>query len=243
MAKFLLVITGLIFSTFAFSQFNDSTHYFFSYASTGIINKTNNSNSYLFSNALRFSTRKKNISLNSANSWIYGWQGSNRTNNDFSSSLDFNLYKTFPHFYYWGLATYDKSYSLKINSRTQEGVGIAYNFIDRKTAYFNISDGILYEASNVNVHDSVNEAYHTLRNSLRVRGRFVIHDIIVLDATSFWQPSFNDGKDYIIKSDMTLSLKIKKWLNITAAASYNKVNHTRRENLLMTFGLTAEKYF
>ena len=46
-------------------QFNDSVNYFVKLASTGIINRTNERDSYVLNNALRFSVYKKNICLNS----------------------------------------------------------------------------------------------------------------------------------------------------------------------------------
>ena len=243
MKKTLTIWVGLFYTTIAFAQFSDSTNYLISYGSTGVINKTNNTKSYVFTNALKLAVRKKSISLNSATTWIYGWQQDNITNNDFSSTLDFNLYKTLPRFYYWGLAAYDRSYSLKINHRLQAGLGAAYSFVDKEAAYVNISDGILYEASNLTINDSTKSIYHTLRNSLRIRYRFVISDIVILDATHFWQPSLSDAKDYIIKSNTALSVKLRKWLSLTTAANYNRVNRTNRENLLITFGVTVEKYF
>src|SRR5215218_6568061 len=148
MEKQLLLFLSIFCVTSASSQFTDTTNYLVGYASTGVINKTDNGNSYVFSNTFKFTVRKKSINLNSVSTWIYGQQGNKRTNNDFSASIDFNLYKTLPRFYYWGLAAYDKSFSLKINNRIQAGLGIAYSFIDKETAFFNISNGILYEAGN-----------------------------------------------------------------------------------------------
>jgi hypothetical protein len=160
-----------------------------------------------------------------------------------SSLLDFNLYKTFPRFYYWGLLNYDKSYSLKIINRLQSGLGVAYSFVDRETAFFNISNGLLYETSMLRINDTTKTPYQTVRNSLRVRYRYVFKNIIVVDGTHFWQPSLQDKTDYIVNTNFSLSAKLLKWLNITTAATYNKVNRTQRENLLVTFGVTVEKYF
>jgi hypothetical protein len=67
--------------------------------------------------------------------------------------------------------------------------------------------------------------------------------MVILDGTHFWQPSFYDGKDYILKTNISVSVKLRKWLNLSSAAVYNKVNRTQRENLLITFGLVAERYF
>ena len=225
------------------AQFSDSVHNYVSYASTGIINKTNNNSSYVLTNTLRYSINKKSVRLNSTNNWIYGFQQQGLTNNDFTSTLDFNLYKTIPHFYYWGLANYDKSFSLKINNRLQAGLGAAYNVLDRPNASINISDGILYESSNLQINDSTNNAFQIFRNSFRLRYHFAANNIIVFDGLHFFQNSLSDRNDYIIKSVTNLTFKIRKWLGLTTSATYNRNQRTNRENLLITFGLSAEKYF
>lgn len=213
------------------------------FTSTGVINKTNTGSSTIFSNGFRVGVRRKSISLNSSNSWVYGWQQHDLLNNDFSSTLDFNLYRSQSRFYYWGLANFDKSYSLKIKNRLQAGLGVAYNIVNTEKAFLNISDGILYEAGNFTLTDSTSDKYNTYRNSLRARYRFVISNVVVLDATHFWQPSLQELDDYVVKTTMALSVKLRKWLSITTAANYNRINRTQRENLLVTFGIAAEKYF
>ena len=127
------------------SQFNDSVHYYLRFASTGFFNKTNNSSSYIFNNALAFNTKKKKVSFNTTVSWIYGAQLHRLNNNDFNAQGYINLNKGIHKLYYWGLLTYDKSYSLKINHRSQAGAGVAYNLIDSPFLKVNLSDGILYE--------------------------------------------------------------------------------------------------
>ncbi len=239
----IVFIPVMLSSVIAYSQFNDSIHHYVNFASTGIINKTNNGNSYVLTNGLRFNINKKNIRLNSTNNWMYGEQQKRLTNNDFNSTLDFNLYKSLSHFYYWGLASYDKSYSLKINNRLQTGLGIAYNIIDTTTAFLNISDGIIYENSNLKLNDGTNSYYSLFRNSFRLRYRFVIKEIIIFEGTNFLQNSLAASNDYIIKSSNSVSVKLRKWLNLTAGANYNRNQKTNSENLLITFGLTAEKYF
>lgn len=241
--KLVSLILVIFSSLLTYSQFNASIHHYVNFSSTGVLNKTNNGNSYVLTNGLRFNISKKNIRLNSTNSWIYGEQQKRLTNNDFSSTLDFNLFKTKSYFYYWGLANYDKSYSLKINNRLQAGAGVAYNIIDTTTAFFNISDGILYENSNLKSDDNTNNYYSLFRNSFRLRYRFVIKEIIIFDGSNFLQNSLSDSDDYIIKSINSVSVRLKKWLKITAATNYNRNQKTNSETLLITFGLTAEKYF
>lgn len=225
------------------AQFNDSTHYYVSYGSTGIINQTNDGKSYVLNNNFKFNVRKKSISLNATNSWIYGQQDRNLTNNDFISSLDFNLYKGPRHFFYWGLLNYTSSFSLKINDQLQTGAGGAYDIIDRKFAYLNVSDGLLYEKSNLLLNDTTRDVYSTARNSFRLRFRFEIQQLFVIDGTSFVQNSLSHSSDYIVKSITNFSVKLRKWLSFTTSVNYNRLNRTQRETLLLNFGLTAEKYF
>ncbi len=226
------------------SQYNDSTNYFISYTTTGVINKTNQSSSNVLTNALRFGVKRKDITLNNSAAYVYGFQQKKLTNNDFVNTLDFNLYKTFEHFYYWGLANYEKSFSLNINNRIQAGLGVAYNFLDKKNAFLNVSNGLLFESSNLKISDTSNLAYNTFRNSFRVRYRFAsAKSLVVLDGMFFLQNALRSNQDYILKNNTNLSFKLNEWLSLTTAAGFNRINRTNRENLLITFGLRAETYF
>lgn len=244
MKQILFSVAWVMIHITCIAQFNDTTNYYFNYASTGTINKTNDGNSYVLNNALRFTLYKKNFSINTFNSWIYGKQQHQLANNDFSSTLDFDLFKTDRHIYYWGLVNYEKSYSLKIDHRLQTGLGIGYYVIDRKNFVFQVSDGILYEKNDLeNAEGLTNTGYETYRNSLRLKFRIVYDDIITLENIDFLQHSLTDRKDYIIKSTTTLSVKLVKWLSVTLALNYNKLNVTHRENLLLNYGLTVSRYF
>lgn len=225
------------------AQFSDSVHHYLGYSATGIINQTNDNNSFVLNNGIKFNINKKNKFFNSGASWVYGRQDGNQTNSDFVSSADFNVYGLAPHLYYWGLLTYEKSFSLKINDRFQGGAGLGYNLSEDKNAFVVISDGILYEYSNLKIDSITDDKYSTLRNSVRLKYHFVFSGIIILDGTHFWQQSLSSKEDYILKSVSSLSVKLKKWLNITSALNYNKVNRTGRKNLLFTIGLSADYYF
>lgn len=222
-----------------YAQFNDTTHYHATLAASGTINRADEGNSYLLNNALNFGVKQKDFTMNATNTWIYGKQNNTLTNNDFSSALVFNLYKTFPHFYYWGLVNYNTSYSLKINNQLLAGGGIAYSFIDEKNAYINLSDGVLYDQSDLlaGVTDD------TYRNSLRLQFHFAIKDALTLDGSNFLQNSFSRGNDYIIRSTTTLGLKLRKWISLTTSLTYNKMNITNSDNLIFTYGLTLDRYF
>ncbi|TDO24277.1 DUF481 domain-containing protein [Pedobacter duraquae] len=243
MVRILTFLICILFTEFSYAQFTDTTQYVVTFSPTGSLNKTNDSRAYLLNNTLKFGIKKKSISLNFNNNWIYGKQNSQLTNNDYSSTLDFNLYKTFPHFFYWGLANYNTSRSLKINNQLLAGLGVAYNIYDREEAYLNISNGILFDSSDLDLGGGLHDQYETTRNSFRLSFKFIIRKAVTLSSTSFIQNSLNDQNDYIIRSNAGLSLKLNRWISFTTAYNYNKISRTKRENTLLSYGLTFERYF
>lgn len=186
---------------------------------------------------------KKNLSFNSNASYVYGKQGDKLTNNDFTAGFNFDLFKNTRKLYYWGLANYTSSFSLNIINQFQAGIGPGYNFINKKNAELVISDGILFEAGNLRIDSASTKNYNTFRNSLRIKHRWMINDMLSWEGTYFWQPSLSHIDDYMLRLSSSLNIKLRKWLSIGSALTYNKITLTNRENLLITFGLTIEDYF
>jgi hypothetical protein len=215
----------------------DTTLYVINHSSTGIINYTNESRSYLLNNLLKFNIVRKRISINTANGWVYGNQQTGLTNNDFTSSIDANLFKSVQKFYYWGVVMYDKSYSLKINDRLQSGAGIGYNLFAKPDFSIILSDGPLYERTSL--YDT--STYSTIRNSFRIKYHIVIAKIITLEGTNFLQQSIMDEKDYIIRCANSISFKLKNWLSLTVSTTYNKLNISKNENFLCNIGFSFQK--
>lgn len=221
------------------AQYSDSTHYRVMVSATGSLNKTNESSAYLLNNSLNLGMKKKSFDFNSSSTWLYGKQDSALSNNDFSTTLNFNLYKTLPHFYYWGLLNYNTSYSLKINNQLLAGLGVAYSVLDKPNAYLNLSDGILFDKSNL----LADLNYHTWRNSFRLQYHFAIKELITLDGSNFLQSSLSNPDDYIFRSVTTVGFKLRKWISLSTSATYNKMNITKSENMILTYGLVIDKYF
>lgn len=233
-------------TTCANAQFTDSTQHHISFKTSGSINRSNDGNIYLLNNVLNYNVRKQDYGLDFNNAWIYGRQNNNLTNNDYTTLFDFDFHKTLPHFFYWGLVTYTTSYSLKINNQLQAGGGVAYSIIDDnriKKNYLRISDGILYDQSDLILTSGIRDVYHTYRNSIRITYRFTYKDIFVFSGSHYLQNSLDRGYDYIIRSNSDLSFKLNKWLGLTATLVYNRQNRTQSETLLFTYGLTLDKYF
>lgn len=240
-----LLFLGMLAPRHARAQYNDSVHYNLKFSSTGVLNRTDNSQSYLLTNALRFGVRIQEMDLNASANYLYGQQDNSLKNNDFNSALDFNIRSRFvPRMYYWGLGSYEKSYSLKVNDRVQAGGGLAYSILDRGDSLFlNISDGILYEYSDLRLGDTANVQSSIARNSLRLRMRYRWRQLLTFESTSTLQNALNDGSDFIFRTNNSLSLKLYRWLSLTSALTYNKVSKTNKENLLITFGVTLEGWF
>ena len=104
----------LFFSATCFAQFSDSLTHLISFGASGNINRTSTSAAYLLTNEARFSTKKKRITTNSSARWLYGEIDNKLSNNDFITTHDFNRFNQKGNFYYWGLANYTTSYSLRI---------------------------------------------------------------------------------------------------------------------------------
>jgi len=225
----------------------DST-YHFSFVGSGAINKSANDITYLFNNDLKFVMEQDTaFALTFDNNWVYGTDHHQLTNNDYASVLQFDLgrhkNRNHVHVYYWGLASFNTSYSLKVNDQFLAGAGAAISIFDRAHAKLNISDGPVYDQSDLVLPDSSHLSYHTVRNSFRIAFKFEIKNLLVIEGSDFLQNSFSDGSDYIIRCNTNLSLKLNKWLELTSSVVYNEFKRTQSSNLLFTYGLKIDKYF
>lgn len=213
------------------------------YATNGTYNRTNQFSSYLFSNALKMNIKKSDLRSNFSASWLYGRQQDILVNNDVSGTFDLNLYRYSPRFYYWALLNYISSYSLKVNHQAQGGLGVAYHFIETNNFQLNVSDGLLYDYASLAVADTLNDIYQTPRNSLRVQVKAWLGDRITFIAIGFLQNSLQRADDYIVKSESSLQIRLKKWISVNARFTYNQFSRTRKENLFITYGIILEHRF
>jgi hypothetical protein len=120
---------------------------------------------------------------------------------------------------------------------------VAYSLLNKPELNLSLSDGFVYESSDLTDPVIGKDVYQTVRNSFRLKFHWAYKDILVIDAAEFYQPSLASFDDYILKSNNSLSIKLNKWLAINASLAYNKISRTERENLLITYGLKIDKYF
>ena len=227
-----------------FAQFSDSVDHYINFAGTGNLNKTNTGTTYLLNNALKFQIDKKKISLNSMVNYVYGRNPTAQTNDDLLTILNLDFLKSVQKFYYWALAGYEKSFSLKVDSRFQAGLGVGYIFLNNVLVGDTEVSGFLFETTDLSIPDKHGRSsYQAVRNSLRLKYRFLIKEMFRIEGTNFYQPSLSDGNDYILKLNTNISIRLYKWLNLTTSFNFNRQNITNTENLLLTYGLMFEKYF
>ncbi|PZP49275.1 MAG: hypothetical protein DI598_08285 [Pseudopedobacter saltans] len=227
----------------SYGQFSDSVHNQISFTGTGNYSKTNTGTTYLLNNSLAYKLRMKKAELNSVSGWIYGSSGDGLTNNDFTSTMDFNIRKNTHRLYYWGLLNYTTSYSLKIKNQFQSGLGAAYKLWDEKTSWLNISDGFLFETSSIMESDTIRVNYSTFRNSLRLLFHYQFNKLVTLDANGMYQPSLEYGGDYLLNAGTKISIQLKSWLNLTSSLTYNKIGRTQKENFILAYGITVNNFF
>jgi len=228
----------------------DTIRYHLNAMTTGIINNTNSGNSYILNNVLKFTLSKKLVSLDLSGSWVYGKTAGILTNNDISGAADVSFLRSVHRLYYWGLADYTSSVSLNIISQFQAGGGIAYGIISTKHANLILSDGLLYEKGDL--YDSLysrngniyqHDIYQVGRNSFRLSYHWAISQLLTLDGTGFFQNSLSAFNDYVINTNQTASVRLKKWLSFTTSLAYNRFTRTNRENSIFSFGMTIDKRF
>lgn len=239
----ILLVIVKVTCTACYVQAQDSTSYYSYAGSSGTFTKTNDLKSFVINNVVKFTASRDRLSFQTSHNWVYGKQSDSKINDDISSVVELNLLKNERKLYYWSLGTFDKSYSLKIEHRFQVGAGVGYNFFQTPLLLLVLSDGFIYEDGNLTDADLGERNYNLWRNSLRLKYRWVISDILILDGSAFLQPSISTRHDTILKSSTTLSVKIKKWLSISSALNYNRITLTGRENLLVTYGVIFERFF
>jgi hypothetical protein len=208
-------------------------------SSTGSFSKTNDLRSFQLNNILRLGVTLGKFSIQNSDGWIYGEQANVKINNDYSSVLEGDWMKNVTKLYVWGLGTFDKSYSLKINYRYQVGAGPGFTAVRNDKITIIVSDGIMFERGDLIDPELGQITYSAWRNSFRVKYRWHITNVVTFDGTGFIQPSLSERHDNILRYSTTLSVKLRKWLSLTSSLTYNKLTRTERENLVFTYGIAV----
>lgn len=210
----------------------------------GSMNRTADGLVYMSNNTFSYSYRQDMMVLNTRAQFVFGQSLGKVTNRDYTAGLDGNWYlRKDKKWYVWALGNGLSSYSLKINHQVQAGGGFAYNVWNSDKLWLNISDGLLFEQSEIIDAEGGLLNYSTLRNSLRINFGFSFEKKFFFKTVSFWQPSLHIAGDYIINSHTEFRYQLFDWLQISTNLNYNKVSRTEKENLLFTYGVRLSYSF
>jgi len=125
----------------------------------------------------------------------------------------------------------------------QTGLGIAYNLIEKKYLQLNISDGLIYDYTDLILDDTIRDINQTPRNSFRIQIKAWASDKLTFITTSYLQNSLRTASDVIIKSESTVQVRLKKWIALNMRFTYNKFSRTQKENFFITYGVILEQHF
>lgn len=230
----------------------DIKHHKVNVAATGSLNKTTSDVINVYNTNIRYGYTIENAEFNASAKWIYGSKTAGLSNNDVILSIDGNrFHKRIKKFNTWVLGSFTSSYSLNIFSQFQAGVGVAYKITflekERETTEktrkhtdaisLRMSNGIIYEQSNVINAESKQELYNVFRNSLRVQLQAQAWDKVELSGTFYWQPVLNNLRDRNIILDIALGFKIANNIKFDTRLGYNYISRTAKENLTLTYGV------
>jgi hypothetical protein len=235
-----LAITILCFSSFA--QFNDSTRYYLGYSLTGSYNKNHLNTSFVLSNSLQFKHKAEDLLYNLNLRHVLGKQQYRTVNNDFTGLFDVNRFLFFPGFYTWGLASYSSLFSVNVDHQVQIGAGIAYNLVNKKRFKLNLSDGIIYDFSQIRVSDSIPLTYGTYRNSVRLQVKLFVKEFFTLQSAVYVQHSLKTSHDMIIRGEGELILHLSDVIKGNMKVQYNQFSLTEQKSLFITWGILLNKY-
>lgn len=248
------MLISLCYTHVSMAQENkeDIKHHKVNIAATGSLNKTTNDVINVYNTNIRYGYTIDNAEFNASAKWIYGSKTAGLSNNDVIVTVDGNRYhKRIKKFNAWVLGSFTSSYSLNIFSQFQAGAGLAYKITflenekeatEKSRKYtdalsLRMSNGIIYEQSNVINAESKQELYNVFRNSLRVQLQAQAWDKVELSGTFYWQPALNNLRDRNIIADITLGFKIANNIRFDTRFGYNYISRTAKENLTLTYGI------
>jgi hypothetical protein len=243
MVRGLVTLIFLVCFLAADAQLSDSTGNYLAYAFTGNYNQANKVAGFLSSHSVAFGHRSDAWACHLNLKHLYGRQRQELTNNDLTVHFDVNRYAFVPRFYFWGLASYGAVYSLKVHTQFQTGAGAAYDLISTGGIEVNVSDGLLYDYSDVDLSESTRLVRQTPRNSLRLRLRLKAGVHGSLQSAYMLQNSLEHGNDLIHKAETTIMVRIRGQLSARFHVQYCGMSSTDRETLLAVFGLHFSRSF
>jgi hypothetical protein len=131
----------------------------------------------------------------------------------------------------------------KLELRLNGGFGAKHTFWEEGWNEVSLSGAVLYSYENLEVADSLgNGVTQTARWSWRVRGRREIGAASRLEQTIFFQPAWDQLKDYQLESITTVRVALSERLSYTTTLLYQRDNtpapEVKPDDYSLTVGLS-----
>lgn len=245
----LILILTIIVINNTDAQINESDTVKFQFKASATVNhQSGNVNILTIRNRVDFSYRPfTDVVLKSQNSSLYQEFSSKKADNDIFSR-NYLYYKPQNKMYPFAIAYISTNYRRKINTRFFAGAGATCRLLDKTNHTLKISASAVYEHNHFNGKEYNYPVYNN-SNTINIwRGTFFLsgwhwlfqkHVRMYYDA--FWQPAFNNRKNFRTQYDIGADFPVWKGLGFTTLYTFTHenvvINNVRQEDRILTFGL------
>ncbi|MDP1842431.1 MAG: DUF481 domain-containing protein [Sediminibacterium sp.] len=188
-----------------------------------------------------------NWAFKSQNSSLYQSFNKVKADNDIFSR-NYLYYKPTHLLYPFAIAYLSSNYRRKIESRYFVGGGITYKLITTKSSQLKVSASAVYENTKFSSANFNDASYNNNSNIQLWRGTVYLSGWntfktknIKLYYDVFWQPTFNNKRNYRTQLDIGTDLLIYKGLSFTALYTFTHeqlvVNNIKQDDKILTFGI------
>ncbi len=164
-------------------------------------------------------------------------------------SRNYLYYKPQRNLYPYAIGYVSSNFRRKIDSRFFVGLGLTYQLIKKENHSLKISANTVYEKTRFNGttfnFDDYNgiDVINVWRSSLYLSGsNFLFNRKIKLYYSTYFQPAFDNSKNYRTQSDLGFDFPIWKGLAFNTLFTYTHENVTiqkvKKDDRILTFGLS-----
>ncbi|MDP4601107.1 MAG: DUF481 domain-containing protein [Polaribacter sp.] len=194
----------------------------------------------------------KNTVLKTSNSYVYQEFGKVKADEDILS-LNFLYFNTHKKVYPLLLGFVSTNFRREIDIRYLFGGGLSFQIFNDKTNWIKMSLSTEYEQTNFNKTNfsrpeyNGNSTINTWRGTIWLNGKYhLFKKKLILNHESYFQPSFQDYKNYRWQADISAELPIWKYLNFKISYLHTSeslvIENQKQEDKFLSFGFTLKSF-
>ncbi|MDP5094041.1 MAG: DUF481 domain-containing protein, partial [Polaribacter sp.] len=187
-----------------------------------------------------------------SNSYVYQEFGKVKADEDILS-LNFLYFNTDKKIYPFLLGFVSTNFRREIDVRYLFGGGLSFQIFNDKTNWIKMSLSTEYEQTNFNKTNFTRPEYNgnstinTWRGTIWLNGKYhLFKKKLILNHESYFQPSFQDYKNYRWQADISAELPIWKYLNFKISYLHTSeslvIENQKQEDQFVSFGFTLKSF-